>query len=1097
MTPQELQQGEILTLSLRLASGASAQHSWTKGDEVRLRFQDRDDVLLAIAGSVVSVEADDDVTARRLRTLRDLDPARIAWLAGQQDRDGATLLTVIVHRFKSRLRWEGELVLAIDERIVERVAKLARRQLDVAEVCAWLTERIVLPQVGDLPRLVATGAPEEGGRTRLLGRGIGVDIVPTDKAVKVERVVSLNKGQGGFRPPETLFEADVRFEDATATGLVRHSVRAQLERLAAESDNTYLALWQKYQEIEASQLARTARELGWLEYTSYEVLATGTWAFQIKSAQQLREFSQRLPEDHQLEAAFKLPSELLDTEATNEEKSERPFVGSVADIRINKGDVLLRPLDEDSAVTPPTKGYLFGALQGDRKRLQRREEAVKRLRSADARIPQLALILEGEPAHLRRTDSVAALSQAAHKMFRVAPTPEQRNAIDRALNTPDIALIQGPPGTGKTTVIAAIQVRLAELEAEESAVGGRTLLTSYQHDAVDNAVERSQVFGLPPARFGGRSGSRAVEDQAERWGKTTSERLQATLAGISEERPRAQYRHFRDRAATYASGQLNADETRAIVDDLRALDPGILPTDVWDALGELGRGLSGGSGDLEQALDERAVRGLPPQNEAFVDGGPARARRALTQLERMLWDDETALLTRASEISDGAPFPEIAELAALRDALLDRLDRQTVPGERTRCDAETVNVLNLAVAALHERMQNSKGGIADALQEYADGIRLAPGDVIETLRHYSAVYAATCQQAVGHAISGARGAKLDLWFENVIVDEAARANPLDLFIPMSLGKRRIILVGDHRQLPHLLEPNIERELTAGADGGSIAEATRHALERSLFERLFEDLQARERSDGVCRVVTLKDQFRMHPVLGAFVSDTFYAPFGEAFRSPRPASEFGHALPDWSKAGRPMCAAWKHIPMDDGMEQRIGTSWSRRVEAEWIARECKRVIDGRADALTIGVITFYRPQVEAILAAMQVHGLAEKHPETKDLDIKNEYRTIERNGKHEERLRVGTVDAFQGMEFDVVILSVVRSNMMRAEDDVGLRRKFGHLLLPNRLCVAMSRQMRLLITVGDQAMFESEQAASAVPGLHRFLQLCGGTDGLVA
>mgnify|MGYP002130084090 CR=1 FL=1 len=32
--------------------------------------------------------------------------------------------------------------------------------------------------------------------------------------------------------------------------------------------------------------------------------------------------------------------------------------------------------------------------------------------------------------------------------------------------------------------------------------------------------------------------------------------------------------------------------------------------------------------------------------------------------------------------------------------------------------------------------------------------------------------------------------------DTVIIDEAARANPLDLFIPMSMAKRRIVLVGD-------------------------------------------------------------------------------------------------------------------------------------------------------------------------------------------------------------------------------------------------------------------------------------------------------------
>ena len=61
----------------------------------------------------------------------------------------------------------------------------------------------------------------------------------------------------------------------------------------------------------------------------------------------------------------------------------------------------------------------------------------------------------------------------------------------------------------------------------------------------------------------------------------------------------------------------------------------------------------------------------------------------------------------------------------------------------------------------------------------------------------------------------------------------------------------------------------------------------------------------------------------------------------------------------------------------------------------------------------------------------------------------------------DRISVGTVDAFQGKEFDIVILSTVRSN---SEED--LKKRVGFLNNNNRLCVAFSRAKRLLITIGD-------------------------------
>ena len=75
-----------------------------------------------------------------------------------------------------------------------------------------------------------------------------------------------------------------------------------------------------------------------------------------------------------------------------------------------------------------------------------------------------------------------------------------------------------------------------------------------------------------------------------------------------------------------------------------------------------------------------------------------------------------------------------------------------------------------------------------------------------------------------------------------------------------------------------------------------------------------------------------------------------------------------------------------------------------------------------------------------------------------------------------RLRVGSVDSFQGMEFDVIFLSVVRTgaafskiNLQQLERDsnykadVGLR-TYGFLTSENRLCVALSRQKKLLIII---------------------------------
>jgi superfamily I DNA and/or RNA helicase len=323
-------------------------------------------------------------------------------------------------------------------------------------------------------------------------------------------------------------------------------------------------------------------------------------------------------------------------------------------------------------------------------------------------------------------------------------------------------------------------------------------------------------------------------------------------------------------------------------------------------------------------------------------------------------------------------------------------------------------------------------------------------------------------------------------FGTVIVDEAARANPLDLFIPMTMARERIILVGDHRQLPHLLEPEVEREVVGSSDVGQhVAEA----LKTSLFERLVHQMRAAEAKDGIRRVVTLNKQFRMHPVLGEFVSQAFYAPYGETFGSVREARDFAHGVP-WLSG---KVAAWIDVPASRGHESGR-TSKVRPVEARRVAVEVKRI--GEASPhLTIGVITFYTAQRDAILSELRAHGIAEDDGNGA-IRIRDDWKATKKGDQLVERLRVGTVDAFQGLEFDVVLLSMTRSSRIQEDDDGSLRRRWGHLGLENRLCVALSRQRQALIVVGDSGMIQTARASEHVRGLHMFWNLCGSANGVV-
>ena len=257
---------------------------------------------------------------------------------------------------------------------------------------------------------------------------------------------------------------------------------------------------------------------------------------------------------------------------------------------------------------------------------------------------------------------------------------------------------------------------------------------------------------------------------------------------------------------------------------------------------------------------------------------------------------------------------------------------------------------------------------------------------------------------------------------------------------MARAERRIVLVGDHRQLPQLLQPDVEREIER-----SVQVETRSALRQSLFEKLFTELRERERKDGVRRTVTLNTQYRMHPLLGRFVSEQFYAPHGEGFDSGRDEEEFAHDIAlkgDVLLAGK--VAVWVDVPRARGGE-RPGRGKRRPVEARRVAEEAHAVA-ARHPELSVGVITFYKEQRDEILEAMSVAGIGLTEPDDEGgYRIRDEWR---RTGDGRERLRIGTVDAFQGKEFDVVFLSLTRSNDIPVKDEATRRRRYGFLLLEN-------------------------------------------------
>eukprot|EP00624_Nannochloropsis_granulata_P003451 evm.model.NODE_27464_length_8211_cov_20.026672.1 len=211
-------------------------------------------------------------------------------------------------------------------------------------------------------------------------------------------------------------------------------------------------------------------------------------------------------------------------------------------------------------------------------------------------------------------------------------------------------------------------------------------------------------------------------------------------------------------------------------------------------------------------------------------------------------------------------------------------------------------------------------------------------------------------------------------FRQVLIDEATQAMEAECLIPIVMGCKQLVMVGDHCQLPPVI---------------TCKKAAKAGLTQSLFERLIILGHRPHR---------LQVQYRMHPCLSAFPSNMFYE--GTLQNGITEDERASDRVPfPWPVPSRPMFF-W----IQTGAEElsSSGTSYLNRGEASGVERVCTTLLKAGVNAGQIGVITPYQGQ----RAHLVLH-MARTGPLRQAL-----YKEIE----------VASVDSFQGREKDYIIVS---------------------------------------------------------------------------
>ncbi|XP_009468827.1 PREDICTED: protein ZGRF1 [Nipponia nippon] len=241
-----------------------------------------------------------------------------------------------------------------------------------------------------------------------------------------------------------------------------------------------------------------------------------------------------------------------------------------------------------------------------------------------------------------------------------------------------------------------------------------------------------------------------------------------------------------------------------------------------------------------------------------------------------------------------------------------------------------------------------------------------------------------------------------LKFPVVMLDECSQMTEPASLLPIARFQcEKLVLVGDPKQLP----PTIQGSESVHEKG----------LEQTLFDRLC--LMGH-------KPILLRTQYRCHPAISAIANELFYE---------------GNLIDGVSATDRSPLLDW--LPTlcfysVNGVEQiERDNSFYNMAEVHFTVKLIQSLIASGIEGSAIGVITLYKSQMCKIQNVLT--------------DVRSEALEVK-------AVQVSTVDAFQGAEKEIVVLSCVRT------------RHIGFIDSEKRMNVALTRARRHLLIVGNLA-----------------------------
>jgi helicase required for RNAi-mediated heterochromatin assembly 1 len=591
------------------------------------------------------------------------------------------------------------------------------------------------------------------------------------------------------------------------------------------------------------------------------------------------------------------------------------------------------------------------------------------------------------------------------------------------MTTKEMAIVQGPPGTGKTfTSVVTVEslIKAFGRNRERTPI----IVSAQTNHALDQLLTECMRNGALVVRLGGSSQDEEINQQT-----IYNLRQNSKAARPNRQAKKSQndvYHKFEELLNTCFPEGLISAETFFAKGILSQEHYESLKNDEWETMDNT----QGDDTPTQNLIDhwladnieqDQTFVYLPPAGQAEPSGGASEGAPEMDPEAAVVRDDRRKFADDERDRFLGKFIPVRIHLTG---AVASRGSRWVTKAAQILGDqADLYQVKPEHRGQIYRYMRQQlidkvTEGLPKLIREYQRAC-----DDLKTIRDVNDVAVIKHEriQIVGCTTTGLtkyRGLLSALEPKVLMVEEAAETREANITSALFPTLDQLILVGDHQQLV----PHVDvRELKSQP----------HNLDVSLFERLVTGSRL-----PYCQ---LQVQRRMIPAIRQVVQ-TFYPNLRDhaIVRDPRhrpPVPGTNHNM--W----------WFQHDWPDARSS-PSFSFINTEEAKMIVGFAQYLAQNGTEPSQITVLTFYSAQVDLIVSLLRSNSwFKAHHPDHPWTDV------------------VRTVDGFQGEQNAVILLSVVRSCIIRPNA--------GFVANENRAAVSLSRAMRGLFVFGnDRNLLES-------------------------